>query len=92
MDYTGIIDKKALEYAPKYVDSSLDAKVRSEIERLAFKAGINSPLAKQITEIDVVNGKIELLKEISTHPKYHGDKLADLEQLRDKLINELKLK
>ena len=61
--------------------------------------GINSPLAKQITEIEVVKGKIEVLKglqfslpqEIGAYNECKMD-IEDLEQLRDKLINELKMK
>jgi len=61
--------------------------------------GLTSPLAKQITEIEVVNGKIELCEGLRVI--YKGvdisdnnviKKLRELEHLRDKLINELKLK
>ena len=60
--------------------------------------GLTSPLAKQITEIEVVKGKIEALKLIG-YPN-NIDRLiervteyiAEYEHLRDKLINELKLK
>ena len=98
MDYTEIIEREALKYSEekwKHPSSNLSRAHCS----LDFEAGIKSNISKQITEIEVVNGKIELLEGLRIF--YKGvdisdnnviKKLMELEQLRDKLINELKLK
>ena len=101
MDYTEIINKAAADYCTKNeLEDESDGytyacNLATESTR-AFIAGLNSPLAKQITEIEVVKGKIEVLKWVN--PILVDDivkidsKIEQLEQLRDKLINELKLK
>ncbi len=58
--------------------------------------GLTSPLVKQKTEIEKLEAKIEVLKWVN--PILVDDivkinyKIEQLETLRDKLINELKLK
>ena len=98
MDYTEIIEREAVRYSEekwKHPSSNLSRAHCS----LDFEAGIKSNISKQITEIEVVKGKIEVLKglqfslpqEIGAYNECKMD-IEDLEQLRDKLINELKLK
>ena len=103
MDYTEIINKAAEEYCSKNeLEDESDGytyacNLATESTR-AFIAGLNSPLAKQITEIEVVKGKIEVLKAVYIKCINKHDMnvislgIEYLEQLRDKLINELKLK
>ena len=104
MDYTEIINKAAEEYCSKNeLEDESDGytyacNLATESTR-AFIAGLNSPIAKQITEIEKLEAKIGAYKEIAMI-SYCSELLSqilyeermDLEQLRDKLINELKLK
>lgn len=99
MDYKEIIQQEAFRRYP-IVETNHPTQERDlELKRKAYINGINSPLAKQITEIEVVKGKIEALKLASVCPlEYDGDSysyIIDLmkqeEQVRDKLINELKI-
>jgi len=97
MDYTEIIEREVDRVYPLYIygeNKPLEEMVRREIERLAYKNGLTCTFAKQIADIEVASGKIELLKSlmIYLHSLPYNKKLADLEQLRDKLINELKMK
>ena len=81
MDYTEIIEREAEDAAE---NSKLDAhEVKPFID--GFINGLKSDLAKQITEIEVASGKIELLKSlmIYLHSLPYNKKLADLEQLRE---------
>lgn len=91
------------EYAPKYIDASIDAKVRSEIERLAYKAGINSNLNKDLQELAVIEGQLYTLKEtgkqlsqtvsfanMGAH-KYIALMIEQLETTRTELLNKLNL-
>lgn len=93
MDYTEIIEREALKYANK--KTSVFKKKHID----DFKAG--AEYYKQITDIEVVNGKIEDNKDNLEMSKYQGNyktslyletKIEQLEQTRDKLINELKIK
>lgn len=96
MDYTEIIEREAEEF---YSDISKD----SSLKKQCFINGVNSKIAKQITEIEVVNGKISVLKSVfkevaknCNHSIFTDEifenEIYQLEQLRDKLINELKIK
>jgi len=98
MDYTEIIEIIADKHYPLLEsDEPLMRRVEREIERLAFKNGLKQ--AKQITEIEKLEGKIEVLEEERSE-HYVGEehwlrlqeKIESLEQLLDKLISELKLK
>ena len=96
MEYTEIIERDAYKnYHISYSESSIP-----DIEAMVgmYVDGITSPLAKQITEIEVVKGKIEENESILQMAKLHMDgracivlehRITHLEQLRDKLINEL---
>ena len=95
MDYTEIIEREAVRYSEekwKHPSSNLSRAHCS----LDFEAGIKSNTAKQITEIEKLEAKIEVLKWVN--PILVDDivkinyKIEQLETLRDKLINELKLK
>ena len=93
MEYTEIIERDAYKnYHISYSESSIP-----DIEAMVgmYVDGITSPLAKQITEIEVVKGKIEALKLIGYPNNIDRliervtEDIAEYEQLRDKLINEL---
>lgn len=95
MDYTEIIEREALKYSEekwKHPSSNLSRAHCS----LDFEAGIKSNISKQITEIEKLEAKIEVLKWVN--PILVDDivkinyKIEQLETLRDKLINELKMK
>ena len=99
MEYTEIIEREVDRVYPLYIygeNKPLEEMVRREIERLAYKNGLTCTFSKQITEIEVVKGKIEALKWVN--PILVDDivkidsKIEQLEHLRDKFINELKLK
>lgn len=93
-----LIKKEAKKYSEekwKHPSSNLSRAHCS----LDYMAGINSQLAKDLQELAVIEGKIEVWKYIQD--KYCLDKtdslnciceIQTLEQTRDKLINELKLK
>ena len=93
MEYTEIIERDAYKnYHISYSESSIP-----DIEAMVgmYVDGITSPLAKQITDIEVVKGKIEVLKAVYIKCINKHDMnvislgIEYLEQLRDKLINEL---
>ena len=101
MEYTEIIERDAYKnYHISYSESSIP-----DIEAMVgmYVDGITSPLAKQITEIEVVKGNISSLKSVfkevaknCNHSIFTDEifenEIYQLEHLRDKLINELKLK
>ena len=93
MDYTEIIKRFVEDRFP--IESGTDEFATKRLRNEWIEC-LNSPLAKQITEIEAVKGKIEVLKWVN--PILVDDivkidsKIEQLEQLRDKLINELKLK
>ena len=96
MDYTERIQAEAFRRYP-IVETNHPTQERDlELKRKAYINGINSPLAKQITEIEKLEAKIEVLKWVN--PILVDDivkinyKIEQLETLRDKLINELKMK
>ncbi len=99
-DWSKVIEDEAEKYSEskwKHPNSNLSRAHCS----LDWMAGINSPLSKQICEVEKLEAKIELLKKITNKPVCFADRplktllfdeLYELEQTRDKLINELKLK
>ena len=97
MDYTEIIEREALKYSEekwKHPSSNLSRAHCS----LDFEAGIKSELAKQITEIEkltalITNNKGVLQFDMPEASKEGIRSVIEAQTtLRDKLINELKLK
>lgn len=92
MDYAEIIQAEAFKRYP-IVETNHPTQERDlELKRKAYINGIKSDLAKQITEIEKLEAKIEVLKPYKDYLYRIAGEIVLLERLRDKLINELKLK
>jgi len=89
MDYTEIIKKASYLKYPfdgiVLIGETLD-------KRKVWIDGVTSPLAKQITEIEKLEFAIKVLSEHTAASHYITSDITELEHLRDKFINELKLK
>ncbi len=90
MDYTEIIDKEAERY--RLLKEEDFNNMHSSFMEQGFIDGLNSALAKQITEIEKLEFAIKVLSEHTAASHYITSDITELETLRDKLINELKLK
>lgn len=108
MDYKEIIDTKASKYADNFNASKMQIEWQASYR--GYLDGINSPLAKQITEIEKLEFADKFVKDILK--EFHMQKMKLFEKgfdyksideivvshlketthLRDKLINELKMK
>ena len=94
MDYKEIIERELERLCA--VKGSQNNTIDLNAYGVGVLDGINSPLAKQITEIEKLEAKIEAYKEVALI-SYCSEVLSEilypeiknLEQLRDKLINEL---
>lgn len=98
MDYTEIIQAHSKDLYPMEEGNFTMNMVTTE-KRNSFIDGVTSPLAKQITEIEVLNGKIEVLvierttqEQDSIDYRRLNRKISELEQTRDKLLMELNKK
>jgi len=94
-DWSKVIEEEAEKYSEskwKHPNSNLSRAHCS----LDWMAGINSPLSKQICEVEKLEAKIGAYKEIAMI-SYCSELLSqilyeermDFEQTRDKLLNEI---
>ena len=89
MDYTERIKAEALSLYPK-----LDVSTKEDTNNIYLREGFiaGTEYYKQITEIEKLEFAIKVLSEHTAASHYITSDITELEQLRDKLINELKMK
>jgi len=87
IDREELIEREAVKYADKYNKKS----GLWQTPFISFITAINSDLNKKLTELAVVDGKIEVIRKLSLQilDKLLYDELITLESQREELIKQL---